>query len=197
MEHLFDTATRAVARRAPDDRASRSSGPQSDGRRPIATWPTSRLVAVRIAGRRWSPRTRLRRAARRAGVAPDLVSLLLLFTESNRCFRIVDIAECLGVGKSTAVASSPRPMPPALIDKLTQAIDYREVSCRLSAAGRIAATNCLESLRPAAIEVLASSRRRVGGGRSRASRAVDALQPAQAEQRMAGRRPGRPCPPDE
>jgi DNA-binding MarR family transcriptional regulator len=112
------------------------------------------LVAARILIIGGRLRSRLHRAARRVGVEPDLVSLLLLFSESNRMLLISDVAEQLGVGRATASRLATRAEAAGLIDKLTSSVDGREVRCRLSVAGRTATTRCLGVLRPHAIAVL-------------------------------------------
>jgi hypothetical protein len=44
----------------------------------------------------------LRRTTRELGVDPDVVALLLLFSEATRWLRIVDVAELLGIDNGTA-----------------------------------------------------------------------------------------------
>jgi DNA-binding MarR family transcriptional regulator len=125
------------------------------------TWPPRdrepvdvALVAARILALSGRLRSRMRRAARDAGVELDVVSLLLLFSEATGWLRIIDVAEQLGVGRATASRLATRAEAAGLIDKLTNSIDGREVVCRLSVKGRSAVTLCLESLRPDAIAVL-------------------------------------------
>jgi DNA-binding MarR family transcriptional regulator len=84
----------------------------------------------------------------------DLVSLLLLFSESNQVLDVSDIAEQLGVGRATASRLATKAEVAGLIDKVTNSVDRREVRCRLSVAGRTATTRCLGVLRPHAIAVL-------------------------------------------
>ena len=112
------------------------------------------VVAVRLLAANGRLRSMIRRAARRAEVEPDVVGLLLLFSETNGWLRIIDLAELLGVGRATASRLAVRAEAAGLIDKLTNSVDGREVACRLSLAGREAVTNCLELLRPDAIAVL-------------------------------------------
>jgi DNA-binding MarR family transcriptional regulator len=106
---------------------------------------------LRVSGRL---RARLRRTARAVGVEPDVVALLLLFSEATNWLRVVDVAELLGIDKGTASRLATRAETAGLIDKHTSAIDGREVVCRLSIRGRAAVTACLDSLRPHAMEVL-------------------------------------------
>jgi len=115
------------------------------------------LVAVRVLTVSGRLRSRMRRTARAAGVEADVVSLLLLFSESNRWLRVIDIAELLGVGRATASRLATRAEAAGLIDKLTNAVDGREVACRLSLAGQNAVTLCLDSLRADARAVLRPS----------------------------------------
>jgi DNA-binding MarR family transcriptional regulator len=155
MSQLFETKpVRMPARRG------RSSFPIVRSR-PGEKWPPPdresvdiALVAARVLAVSGRLHSRLRRTARRAGVEPGVVQLLLLYSESNRWLRIVDVAELLGIGTTTASRLATRAEAVGLIDKLTSSIDGREVACRLSVAGRSALTRCLESLRPDAIAVL-------------------------------------------
>jgi DNA-binding MarR family transcriptional regulator len=155
MTQLFDTApVRTAARRGSPSRPIRRAGLTE-------RWPPAprdpvdaALVAVRVLEVSGRIRSRLRRAARAGGVEPDLVALLLLFAQSNRSLRVVEIAELLGVGKASASRLARRAEAAGLIDKLTSSIDGREVVCRLSLAGRAAVVGCLDSLRPIATQML-------------------------------------------
>lgn len=98
--------------------------------------------------------TRLRSTARRHGVDPQLVRLLLLFTESNRPLRIGNVAELLGVSHATASRAATRAQAAGLVDKFASSIDGREVTVRITVAGRAAVTRCLDVLRSDAAEVL-------------------------------------------
>jgi DNA-binding MarR family transcriptional regulator len=112
------------------------------------------LVAASILSASGRLRSRLRRTAREVGAELDVVMLLLLFSEATRWLQIVEVAELLGIDKGTASRLATRAEAAGLIDKLTSAIDGREVACRLSVAGRTAVTACLDLLRPHAIAVL-------------------------------------------
>ena len=154
MTHLFDTTpVRIPARRG------MSSFPIERARLGTKWPPADRdtvditLVAAEVLAVSGRLRSRLRRTARRAGVEPGVISLLLLFSESNRWLRIMDVAEQLGIGTTTASRLATRAEAAGLIDKLTNSVDGREVACRLSVAGRSALTRCLDSLRPDAIAV--------------------------------------------
>ncbi len=96
----------------------------------------------------------MRRAARGEELAVDVVALLLLFAETRRSLRVLDIAELLGIDKGTASRLASRAEAAGLIDKRAVSIDFRQVSCALSVAGRDAATACLAWLRPHAVAVL-------------------------------------------
>lgn len=112
------------------------------------------LVAVRILAVSGRLRAALKRAARSSEVQTDLVPLLMLFSESNRRLRIGDIAQQLGVSKATASRLATRAEAVGLIDKTITFIDGREVACRISVAGRLAITRCLDALRPHAVAAL-------------------------------------------
>lgn len=155
MTQLFEHApVRTAARRGSPSRPIRRS-------RRAQPWPPAdrdpvdaALVAVRLLKVSGRIRSRLRRVARAGGVEPDLLALLLLFAESNRMLRVIDIAELLGVGRASASRLATRAEAADLIDKLTSSIDGREVVCRLSLDGRVAVTRCLDSLRPIAARML-------------------------------------------
>ena len=155
MTQLFETQpVRPTARRG-------SSSVRIQRSRAAGQWPPpdrdpvdAALVAVgllRVSGR---IRSRLRAAAHAGGVEPRLVALLLLFAESNRTLRVIEITELLGVGRATGSRLATRAEAAGLIDKLTCSIDEREVVCRLSLAGRVAVTRSLDALRPIATEIL-------------------------------------------
>lgn len=107
---------------------------------------------VLVLGTRFDGRLRL--VARRNGVDPYIVRLLLLFAESNRPLRIGNVAELLGVSHPTASRAATRAHAAGLVDKFATAIDGREVTVRLSVAGREAVVRCLDALRAEAAELL-------------------------------------------
>ena len=158
MPPLFDmTPVRAAARRGQTSyRISRHRNPWPPLDRDDTDIALVAAVILRLGGRL---RTGLRRTARAAGVDPDVVALLLLFSEANRWLRIVDVAELLGVDKGTASRLATRAEAAGLIDKRASVIDGREVACGLSAKGRDAVSACLDSLRPHAIDVLSPTNR--------------------------------------
>jgi len=96
----------------------------------------------------------LEAAARKHGVDPYVVRLLLLFSESNRPLRIGNIAELLAVSHATASRAAKRAHAAGLVDKFATAIDGREVTVRITTSGRVAVTRCLDALRHDAAQVL-------------------------------------------
>ena len=98
---------------------------------------------------------RLRVVARRHGVDPYIVRLLLLFAESNRPLRIGNVAELLGVSHPTASRAATRAHAAGLVDKFDyhDSTDERSRS-RLTVAGRAAVVRCLDALRAEAAELL-------------------------------------------
>ena len=98
--------------------------------------------------------TRVRSIARDHRVDLQLVRLLLLFAESNRPLRIGNVAELLGVSHATASRAAARAQAAGLVDKFPTAIDGREVTVRITVAGRTAVTRCLDALRSDAATVL-------------------------------------------
>jgi DNA-binding MarR family transcriptional regulator len=112
------------------------------------------LVAARILRVSARLQSRMRRAARKEHVELDVLSLLLLFAETRRSLRVVDIAELLGMDKGTASRLASRADAAGLIDKRAVAIDHRLVACTLSVAGCDAATASLAWLHPHAAAVL-------------------------------------------
>jgi DNA-binding MarR family transcriptional regulator len=103
--------------------------------------------------------TRVRAIAREHGVDPQLVRLLLLFTESTRPLRIGNVAELLGVSHTTASRAAKRAQAAGLVDKFASVTDGREVTIRLTVPGRAAVSRCLDALRCDAAEVLGLARR--------------------------------------
>jgi DNA-binding MarR family transcriptional regulator len=112
------------------------------------------VIASRMLATSGRLNSRLRSIARRHGVDPQLVRLLLLFAESNRPLRIGNVAESLGVSHATASRTATRAHAAGLIDKFPTAIDGREVTVRITAEGRAAVIRCLDALRSAAADVL-------------------------------------------
>jgi DNA-binding MarR family transcriptional regulator len=112
------------------------------------------VVASRLLVASGRNTTRVRAVAKRHGSDPQLVRLLLLFAESNRPLRIGNVAEMLGVSHTTASRTAKRAQAAGLVDKFATSIDGREVTIRITVAGRHAVIRCLDALRPDAAEVL-------------------------------------------
>ena len=116
------------------------------------------LLAARILIVAGQLRGAVRRAAREAGLAPDLAAFLLLFAERNRRLCIVDIADELGIGMATASRLAAKAHRARLIDKCGT-IDGRAVTCRLTLTGRELTLRGLDALRADVAEVLRRSDR--------------------------------------
>jgi DNA-binding MarR family transcriptional regulator len=112
------------------------------------------LVASRLLVTSGRLSSRLRRIARKHRIDLRVVRLLLLFSESNRPLRIGNIAESLGVAHSTASRAATKAHAAGLIDKFGTAVDGREVTVRITPAGRAAITRCLDAMRSDAADVL-------------------------------------------
>jgi DNA-binding MarR family transcriptional regulator len=155
MDELFNAEpTRMKARRG--IRTPRSRRPRRDD-----VWPRPdrdpddiALVAAQLLVASGRLVTRLRRIARRHGVDPQLVRLLLLFADSNRSLRIGNVAELLGVSETTASRIATNAQMAGLVDKCETPHDRREVTIRITPTGRIAVANCLDALRAPAASVL-------------------------------------------
>jgi DNA-binding MarR family transcriptional regulator len=116
------------------------------------------VVASRLLVASGRINTRLRALARSHAVDPQLFRLLLLFAESNRPLRIGNVAELLGVSRTTAGRAATRAQAAGLIDKFATSIDGREVIVRITVSGRVAVTRCLDAIRADAAEVLGLAR---------------------------------------
>ena len=112
------------------------------------------VVATRLLATAGRMQTRLQLIARQHGVDPRLVRFLLLFTERSAPLRITDVADNLGVSHPTAGRVVTRAMEAGLIDEIDfSPIDGREVSVRLTVAGRHATSRCLDALRAGAADL--------------------------------------------
>jgi DNA-binding MarR family transcriptional regulator len=178
MDPLFDVApVRPPVRRGQSSRLmQRARGPWPPLDRPQ---PDVAIVAVRVLIVASRLRSSLRRVARAGGVPRDVIELLLLFAESNGTLQVSEIADRLGIHKSTASRLARRAEATGLVDKLFDAIDFRSVRCRLSPRGRAATEACLDALRPHASRLLGDL------DAANAATAADLLRAARAYRRRA------------
>jgi DNA-binding MarR family transcriptional regulator len=155
MEPLFSTAP--IRRRAP----RRERWVAILGPRWFDPWPPPdrdpedpALAATRLLATAGRMETRLRYVAREHGVDRRIMRFLLLFAERKAALRVTDVAENMGISRSTASRIVTRTLEAGLVDLLhTSERDGREVSVHLTVAGRDAAIRCLRAIRADAADV--------------------------------------------
>jgi DNA-binding MarR family transcriptional regulator len=113
------------------------------------------LAATRLLATAGRMETRLRCVAREHGVDPRVLRLLLLFAERKAPLRVTDVAENMAISRPTASRVAARALEAGLVDRdnTSDAGDGREVSIRLTVAGREAVTRSLDAIRADAADV--------------------------------------------